>query len=64
MQSYENICQKIAHVEDRLKLIYAAIEKEKERPFFERRKDLCRFLDIEKRIYNAILKELNWIVNE
>lgn len=63
MQSEENIRKKIVEVENRLQQIHHAIEKEKARPFFQRRFNICRFLDIEKRIYRAMLTELNWILH-
>ena len=64
MQQEEEIRQKIEQVEKRLQQIFAAIEKEKSLPFFERRFNICRFLDIEKRIYSTVLKELKWVINE
>ena len=63
MQSEESIKKKIAEVESRLQQIYDAIEQEKTRPFFQRRFNICRFLDIEKRIYRTVLTELNWIID-
>ena len=64
MQQEEEIRQKIEQVENRLQRISAAIEKEKSLPFFQRRFNICRFLDIEKRIYSSVLKELKWVINE
>jgi 5-bromo-4-chloroindolyl phosphate hydrolysis protein len=64
MQQEEEIKQKIEEVEKRLQRIFNAIEKEKSLPFFQRRFNICRFLDIEKRIYSAVLKELKWVINE
>lgn len=58
------IRSRIDEVEQKLHMINSAIGNELKRPFFDRRLDLCQFLDLEKRIYSAILRELKWTLNE
>lgn len=55
---------RIAEVETQLSIIDSAIEKELLLPFFSRRNNLCTFLDLEKKIFTALLKELKWVLYE
>jgi hypothetical protein len=56
------IQQRVEEVSQKLKTIEAAMDKEFERDFFSRRVDVFRFLESEKKMYTAILKELNWVI--
>ena len=51
-------------IEKKLQVIENAINKELEKPFFQRSVQLCKFLDAEKKIYAAVLSQLVWIINE
>ncbi|HEX8460186.1 MAG TPA: hypothetical protein VF623_02105 [Segetibacter sp.] len=64
MQTEESIRKKIEEIEAHLQRIFTAIELEKKRPFFQRRFNICRFLDIEKRRYRTTLDNLKWVINE
>lgn len=55
---------RITDIENQLKLIEDAMTREMERPFFKRRIGICRFLDIERKIYSAKLNELKWLIYE
>ena len=57
------IKMRIAEVEETILYINNKIGDELKKDFFKRRRDLCRFLDLEKKIHKAILKELNWVIN-
>jgi hypothetical protein len=64
MRKTDEINVRIRQVEERLRLIDRAISREIARPFFERSREICQFLDMEKKIYSSMLKELNWVLYE
>ncbi len=55
---------RIREVETKLKMIDKVIAKEMERSFFVRRPNLCQLLDVEKRIYTSLYRELKWMLHE
>jgi hypothetical protein len=64
LRTAEEIRLRILTVEVKLEQINAGLDKERERPFFERRPNVCQFLHIEKRTWLAVLDELKWTLNE
>lgn len=64
VKNLDEIKQRILEVENQLQLIDSKISEQLEISFFDRRKDLCKFLDVEKRIHTALLRELKWIIYE
>lgn len=67
MQSIKNrndIEAKIAEIEERLERIEHSISEELKRPFFQRRAELCLFLDIERKVYTAMSQQLKWVLYE
>jgi hypothetical protein len=55
---------RIADIENQLKLIEEAMAAEMRRPFFKRRIGICRFLDMERKVYAGKLNELKWLIYE
>ena len=64
VRQWNDIKERIREVEDRLETIEAAISKEKQRDFPDRRYPVCHFLHAEKKVYSALLKELKWTIHE
>ena len=64
VKTAEQIRVRILAVEAKLAYVNTELDKERIRPFFERRWRLCQFLDIEKRTYAALLNELKWVLDE
>jgi hypothetical protein len=58
------IKHRIRETQDQLTLIEKALAREMSRPFFKRRIGVCRFLDIEKKLFSAKLEELKWVIYE
>ena len=63
-RSRQEMKNRLAEIDARLILIKKAIADELERPFFQRRQDVCLFLDVERKIYTALHEQLKWILNE
>jgi hypothetical protein len=64
MRTSTEIEDRINHIEQRLEIIKTAVAKELQLPFFDRRPKVCTFLDIERKIYTALLNEIKWLLNE
>lgn len=64
MRSKAEIADRIAEIETQLKIIEDAIQAELKRPFFERRRNTCAFLDLEKKTFSAGLIQLKWMIYE
>lgn len=62
-RSMTEIIARIREIEERLVHIEERMLNEQQRPFFERRKGMCLFLDMEKIMYSAMLKELKWVID-
>ena len=62
-RSMVEIIARIREIEERLSYIEECLLNEQQRPFFERRVGMCRFLDMEKIMYSAMLKELKWVID-
>jgi len=58
------IRRRIGETEQQLMVIEKAMARELSRPFFKRRIGVCRFLDIEKKLFSAKLNELKWVMYE
>jgi hypothetical protein len=58
------IRRRIGETEQQLIVIEQAMARELRRPFFKRRIGVCRFLDIEKKVFSAKLQELKWVMYE
>jgi hypothetical protein len=58
------IHRRIIETQQQLLIVEKAMAKEMSRPFFRRRMGVCRFLDIEKRLFSAKLNELKWVMYE
>lgn len=58
------ILARITEIETQLAVIQNKIQEQLQMPFFERQFNICRFLSIEKKIYQASLRELKWTLNE
>ena len=58
------IMTRIAEMEAQLKITENALQAQMDRPFFERKRYTCQFLDLEKKIQAAALKELKWMIYE
>jgi hypothetical protein len=58
------IKEKIKMVEEKLASIEASTSKELAKGFFRRDYYIFQFLNIERKIYTRLLKELKWILNE
>lgn len=58
------IIRRIAEIEANLKITEDALQAQRGLPFFERRRNTCQFLDLERRTQSAALKELKWIIYE
>ncbi|MBN9381668.1 MAG: hypothetical protein J0H74_12935 [Chitinophagaceae bacterium] len=64
VRSKAEVATRIAEIEAQLKITEDAMQAELRRPFFDRRRNTCQFLDLEKRTQSAALKELKWIIYE
>ena len=64
VRSKSEIIDQIVEIEARLKTLDDAIQAEVRRPYLERRRKVCQFLDLEKRTHSAILKQLKWMIYE
>ena len=64
VRTEEEIKKRIDEVKQRLALLNDAAGRELKRPFFERNRYIFQFVDSERRIYNAILRELQSVINE
>jgi hypothetical protein len=64
VKSDTEIKHRIRETEQQLVLIEKAMAREMSRPFFKRRIGVCRFLDIEKKLFSAKLNELKWVMYE
>jgi len=62
-RSMTEITARIREIEERLVYIEDRLLNEQQRPFFERRKGMCRFLDMERSMYAAMLNELKWVID-
>jgi hypothetical protein len=60
-QTHE-INARISEINKKLDVITAAIDREMSKPFFERDVNTALFLDIEKKIYLGMLRELEWVI--
>jgi len=63
-RSKQQIQGRLLEVEKRLSQIEQALSRERERPFFFRRPNLCLLLNVEKRIQTALYQELKWVLYE
>ena len=57
------IISRIHELEAHLVFIEEAMSREQNKPFFERRKGLYLFLDMERKMYASMLKELKWVID-
>jgi hypothetical protein len=57
------ILARIGEVEQHLKIVEDNIREEMAKPYFHRRKYFCNFLNLEKKWYSEILKELKWVLD-
>jgi len=64
VKSTQEIENRIKEIEERLVSIDHANTKQLETPFFERDYFVCQFLNLERRSYSLLLKELKWILDE
>jgi len=64
IRSKAEIADRISEIEAQLKITDDAMAAELKRPFFERRRNTCQFLDLEKKTQSAALKELKWLIYE
>lgn len=60
----DELSRRITEVEQTLRVLDGAIAEELKRPFFSRRRAVLQFIDTEKKIHQAILSELKWVLNE
>ena len=58
------IMSRIAEMEAQLKITEDALQAQMDRPFFDRQRNTCQFLDLEKKVQSAALKELKWMIYE
>lgn len=58
------VAMRIAEIKDQLKVIEAALAKQMELPLLSRQRDQCVFLHIERQIFTARLRELEWMLYE
>lgn len=58
------IRRRISETQQQLMVIERAMAREMSRPFFKRRIGVCRFLDIEKKVFSEKLNELKWVMYE
>jgi len=64
MRKFDEVTIRIGEIESRLQVIDKAMATQLEMPFFKRKKSLFHFLDLEKKTYSRLLKELKWIIYE
>ncbi len=64
IKNNHEIKERIRDTEYQLMLIEEAMARETGRGFFKRRIGICRFLDIEKKVFAAKLNELKWMIYE
>lgn len=62
-RSIAEIIYRIHEMEERLVFIEETLSSEQKKPFFERRRGLCRFLDMERKMYASMVKELKWVID-
>jgi hypothetical protein len=58
----EEIMKRIEFIEGRLNVLENALKQAMEKPFFERGKQIIKFIYIEKKVYTALLNELKSIL--
>lgn len=58
-----DVRKRIMEIEEKLSTISEAARREMERPYFERRNGTFNFLHWEKRVYRAVLQELQSLLD-
>ncbi|OQP54227.1 hypothetical protein A4H97_22275 [Niastella yeongjuensis] len=63
-KEFDAIALRITEIENQLRIIEAALEKQKSEPYLSRRREVCNFLVIEREVFTARLNELKWVLHD
>lgn len=64
LRTIDEINIRITQIEQKLDKINLELDKQVQKPFFQRDRNTCLFLHVEKKRYTAILLELKWFISE